>query len=192
MTAPKDSSLALASSAEGPIARPRVEPDEKDSLFGALARIFPAGYGSSGSLCCVTVPGRDDRHIVAEEDCVNVRSVVAVAAGWIFMDSGEGIRVLQQERDGTLEEVAVDPEKTDGMDCHFRKGLLQMVAQSTLVTDPCRRYPNGRQIVRPEPTRNLHPPQKLHLVVGMQVSVGDESPAHQGRLSDVTRVTRND
>lgn len=38
------------------------------------AHIFPCGYGSSGGLAIFTVPGRDDRTILVEEDCVNVEN----------------------------------------------------------------------------------------------------------------------
>ena len=39
--------------------------------FGSTGYIFPCGYGSSGGLALLTAPGRDDRTILAEEDCIN-------------------------------------------------------------------------------------------------------------------------
>ena len=50
----------------------------KSTPLGATVRIFPCGYGSSGGLALVTVPGRDDRSILAEADCLNIQCMFSL------------------------------------------------------------------------------------------------------------------
>lgn len=66
----------LGKSCYGPISSTpaylRDDTHHKSPVSGAPAYVFPAGYGSSGGLALVTVPGRDDRRIIGEQDCVDV------------------------------------------------------------------------------------------------------------------------
>ena len=41
-------------------------------------QVFPCGYGSSGGLALFTVPGRDDRNILAEADCINAKALFSL------------------------------------------------------------------------------------------------------------------
>lgn len=61
--------------------------------MGSTGYIFPCGYGSSGGVGILTAPGRDDRTILAEEDCVNGKA--------IFSLPSLGIVLLSTAEDGT-------------------------------------------------------------------------------------------
>ena len=86
------------------------------------AKIMPCSHGSSGGLALVTSPGRDDRSILVEIDCLNVESVfcidVLVLMSMLPKDDGAGINVLRIEsNDNSLEITQVDMDawyKSDG------------------------------------------------------------------------------
>jgi hypothetical protein len=52
-----------------------IVPSSASAAMGGTAKIMPCGQGSSGGLALVTAPGRDDRSILVEEDCLNVQSI---------------------------------------------------------------------------------------------------------------------
>jgi hypothetical protein len=82
----------LGNGCEGPLAKSPYASSADSRTpapLGASAYIFPCGYGSSGGLALLTAPGRDDRALVAEEDCINVQS--------IFSLPGRGLVVLSME-----------------------------------------------------------------------------------------------
>eukprot|EP00537_Pseudo-nitzschia_pungens_P008215 CAMPEP_0172362906 /NCGR_PEP_ID=MMETSP1060-20121228/6404_1 /TAXON_ID=37318 /ORGANISM="Pseudo-nitzschia pungens, Strain cf. cingulata" /LENGTH=1509 /DNA_ID=CAMNT_0013085515 /DNA_START=17 /DNA_END=4546 /DNA_ORIENTATION=- len=43
--------------------------------MATTGHIFPCGHGSSGGIALVSVPGRDDRNILDEADCINVKGL---------------------------------------------------------------------------------------------------------------------
>jgi len=74
-----------------------------DVSFGSSAFIFPCGFGSSGGLALVTTPGRDDRTILAEKDCLNVQCIFSLPASELVLlgmiptaDGRGGIKLLRQ------------------------------------------------------------------------------------------------
>eukprot|EP00934_Nitzschia_sp_Nitz4_P003080 Nitzschia sp. Nitz4//scaffold50_size126154//66587//71631//NITZ4_003689-RA/size126154-snap-gene-0.114-mRNA-1//1//CDS//3329553710//3070//frame0 len=77
--------------------------------IGATGYVYPCGYGSSGGLAVVTVPGRDDRTIVAEEDCVNAKAMFNLPSrGLVLLSMSDKTRFLRLENGPTgqsLEEV---------------------------------------------------------------------------------------
>jgi hypothetical protein len=99
----------LGPSCEGPLSRApsfltapeaAVAGVNASPVFGATAHVFPSGYGSSGGIALVTVPGRDDRMILAEEDCFNAQCVFSLPdTGVVLLGIGDkaggGVRVLR-------------------------------------------------------------------------------------------------
>ena len=69
--------------------------------LGATVRIYPCGYGSSGGLALVTLPGRDDRSILAEADCLNAQCLFSlprrglVLMGMARNNAGNSVSVLR-------------------------------------------------------------------------------------------------
>lgn len=53
--------------------------------LGSTVRIFPCGYGSSGGLALVTVPGRDDRSILGEADCLNAQCIFSLPSHGLLL-----------------------------------------------------------------------------------------------------------
>ena len=91
-------------SCEGPIMPPNLQEDDSvlvkpgaDAVPGAPAFIVPCGYGSSGGVGIMTVPGRDERSILAEVDCLGVESIFSLRSlGLVLLgNSGGGIRVMR-------------------------------------------------------------------------------------------------
>jgi hypothetical protein len=93
---------------EGPIARSPdgrglpsntnvVWPMSQEPRLGATSHVYPCGFGSSGGLALVTVPGRDDRYILAEEDCLNVEAIFSLPKNRLMLlgMSGAGIKVMR-------------------------------------------------------------------------------------------------
>lgn len=91
---------------EGPLSK--TFPAQSESInpnlpvpLGATVRIFPCGYGSSGGLSFVTVPGRDDRFILAEADCLNVQCIFSLPSHGLLLlgmkgsGIGGGVSVLR-------------------------------------------------------------------------------------------------
>jgi len=99
----------LGPSCEGPLSHapsflttlePVVAGAKASPVFGASAYVFPAGYGSSGSIALVTVPGRDDRMILAEEDCLDAQCVFSLSDTGVVLlgiadKAGGGTRALK-------------------------------------------------------------------------------------------------
>jgi cleavage and polyadenylation specificity factor subunit 1 len=72
---------------------------EPDPVVGSPAFIFPAGFGSSGGVALATVPGRDDRMILTEEDCLNIETTFLLPHNCVVLlcvspKSTGGTRVL--------------------------------------------------------------------------------------------------
>lgn len=82
----------------------------------AVAQVFPCGYASSGGIAMVTVPGRDDRTVIAEVDCMDVDYLSCLPSSGIVIlcmssrsDSGARLMRLTSGTDGTtLSEINVD------------------------------------------------------------------------------------
>jgi hypothetical protein len=109
----------LGPSCEGPVSKPPpylVEAEQQRAMslgvlpqpvFGASAHIFPCGYGSSGGIALVTVPGRDDRVILAEGDCLNATCIFSLPSfdmilvgmvtknDWGIVDSIKAIKLIE-------------------------------------------------------------------------------------------------
>jgi cleavage and polyadenylation specificity factor subunit 1 len=91
----------------GPLSK-SLESDNKSALtretpsLGATGYIFPCGYGSSGGLAILTAPGRDDRTILAEEDCINGKAIFNLPSrGIVLLSTGEdGTRFLKFDTTG--------------------------------------------------------------------------------------------
>lgn len=58
---------------------------DRKAAFGGIAHVFPSGYGSSGVLALVTVPGRDDRMIIGEEDCLNADCIFSLPTAGVVL-----------------------------------------------------------------------------------------------------------
>ncbi|GKY93126.1 hypothetical protein MPSEU_000280800 [Mayamaea pseudoterrestris] len=101
----------LGKSCEGPIAStptfliPEETPvgaSEPISVIGSPALVFPAGHGSSGGLSILTAPGRDDRMILGEQDCMNVDCIFSLPVNGLLLlgmseKAGGGTRVLRSD-----------------------------------------------------------------------------------------------
>jgi cleavage and polyadenylation specificity factor subunit 1 len=87
------------------------------AVSGATAHVFPCGYGSSGGLALVTAPGRDDRSILAEADCLNVECLFSLPRSGLLLlgmsRSETGIKALRFSEVGDPTEL--DEEATVGM-----------------------------------------------------------------------------
>ena len=109
----------LGPGCEGPLCGASKRASSTDVLgssaaaVGGSAKIMPCGHGSSGGLALVTAPGRDDRSILVEEDCLNVQSIFClgglVLMGMIPKGDTAGINALRIEsHDESLELSQVD------------------------------------------------------------------------------------
>jgi hypothetical protein len=55
-------------------------------VVGTAGYIFPCGYGSSGGLALLSLPGRDDRTLLAEAACLNVKALFfSMNHGFVFV-----------------------------------------------------------------------------------------------------------
>ncbi len=69
--------------------------------LGATGYIYPCGYGSSGGVALLTVPGRDDRTILAEEDCINAKAMFNLPTrGLVLLSMSDRIRFMKVEETG--------------------------------------------------------------------------------------------
>ena len=76
----------LGPACSGPLSpSPEVVIDPTDSTsasttapIGTAGYIFPCGFGSSGGLALLSLPGRDDRTILAEADCINAKALFSL------------------------------------------------------------------------------------------------------------------
>ena len=104
--------------------------DENDgTIYGAVAEIYPSGYGSSGGIAYMTVPGRDDRMIVSETDCLQNECIFTLSYHGIALlgmssttgNSG-GIRILKQQVNsgtkstGEMKEIGFSEWCSDAVD----------------------------------------------------------------------------
>jgi cleavage and polyadenylation specificity factor subunit 1 len=105
-------------------------PNSDDVVTSAPARVFPVGFGSSGGLAWAALPGRDDRMIVSEKDCLNVECIFGlptlsmVLLGMIpDATTGEGkpLRLLHATPD-SLTEVDLEEQAPDC--AHLFQGKL--------------------------------------------------------------------
>jgi hypothetical protein len=94
----------LGTGCEGPLSRSPtiIKTATSTPSLGATAYVFPCGYGSSGGLALLTAPGRDDRSVIAEEDCINVQAIFNLPSrGFVVLSLGPdngGTRFLQLEK----------------------------------------------------------------------------------------------
>jgi cleavage and polyadenylation specificity factor subunit 1 len=93
----------LGPGCKGPLSK-TVEANKDEALlsanaapsFGAPGYIFPCGFGSSGGLALLTAPGKDDRSIIAEEDCINAKAIFNLPSrGLVILSTVNGIRFLR-------------------------------------------------------------------------------------------------
>jgi len=84
-----------------------------EDVFGTPALVFPAGFGSSGGIAVATLPGRDDRMMLAEQDCVNVDCVFSLSATKVVLlgmspkKTEGGIRVLRLTNTSSEDESSI-------------------------------------------------------------------------------------
>jgi hypothetical protein len=112
----------LGPSCEGPFLPPQQEagaasinPDAA-VVAGTPALIIPCGYGSSGGLGIVTTPGRDERAVLSEVDCLGAECVFSFrSSSLVLMGTVDnGIRILRMQ--GTSSEHAKDEGRADSVD----------------------------------------------------------------------------
>jgi len=66
--------------------------------LGSTGYVYPCGYGSSGGVALLTVPGRDDRTILAEEDCINAKALFNLPSrGLVLLSMSDRTRFLKVE-----------------------------------------------------------------------------------------------
>jgi hypothetical protein len=93
----------LGPACTGPLSKSSAEPvsiidGTTSTTLGATGYIFPCGHGSSGGLALLTAPGRDDRTILAEKDCINAKALFSLPIrGLVLLGMSEGIRCLKLE-----------------------------------------------------------------------------------------------
>mmetsp|Transcript_26038 Transcript_26038/g.38496 ORF Transcript_26038/g.38496 Transcript_26038/m.38496 type:complete len:900 (+) Transcript_26038:96-2795(+) len=129
----------LGPGCEGPIAacNRHIESITDPQLSSGTAKILPCGHGSSGGLALITAPGRDNRSILVEEDCLNIQSMFCmpglILLGMNFNNNGEaGVNILElkqrpKESNFTLAQVDVSTFVEDeefNADESFQKGTL--------------------------------------------------------------------
>jgi CPSF A subunit region/SAP domain len=61
-----------------PIVDPTASAGSATPVAGTTGYIMPCGFGSSGGLALLSIPGRDDRAILAEADCVNGAALLSL------------------------------------------------------------------------------------------------------------------
>jgi len=57
---------------------PTVSTKKVITPVGTTGYVFPCGFGSSGGIALLSVPGRDDRTILAEADCINAKALFSL------------------------------------------------------------------------------------------------------------------
>jgi cleavage and polyadenylation specificity factor subunit 1 len=117
----------LGPGCEGPLSKPSTAGNDSvpkspqaatSAPLGATVRIFPCGYGSSGGLALLTLPGRDDRSILAEADCLNAQCIFSLPLrGLVLLGmGGSGVSVLRVQHSntsGTTSDVGVELSEVD-------------------------------------------------------------------------------
>lgn len=93
--------------------------------LGATGYVYPCGYGSSGGVALLTVPGRDDRTILAEEDCINTKALFSLPSrGLVLLSMRDQTRFLKIEQ-GSMGQAMVEVDMTNWMS-HKLQTLLQV------------------------------------------------------------------
>ena len=138
----------LGPGCEGPITKaPNVTGDDATIApsLGATAYLFPCGYGSSGGLAVMSVPGRDTRPIMAEEDCINAEAVFCLRglklAVLAFLPENGGVRFMKVEgkEDLSVDDIALDADiehslvEVDLATYCSTKKLHQLLSEATLL-----------------------------------------------------------
>ena len=133
----------LGASQEGPIAgapdfvslESSVDIGEDARVYSAPAFVFPSGFGSSGGLALVTAPGRDDRMIAAEEDCLNVECIFSlprsniVLLGMSEKSDGGGIKIFKE----THPNGEAQMEELDLSECLDQDAISMLFGSSALL-----------------------------------------------------------
>jgi len=107
----------LGPSCLGPLAQnPDVAVDPTGASTSPAAattgQVFPCGYGSSGGLALFSVPGRDDRNILAEADCINAKALFSLPhRGLVLMAMSPedgGTKVFKVEEDDSAKRTLIE------------------------------------------------------------------------------------
>lgn len=126
----------LGPSCEGPFVPPLQQDAETAAInpdaavvAGTPALIVPCGFGSSGALGIVTTPGRDERAILSEVDCLGTECIFSLrSCRLVLMGTIDaGIRVLRLLATSRAENPdSVDLIELDHADClaHFEDGTV--------------------------------------------------------------------
>jgi len=150
----------VGESCEGPLAAPKfitsAIPDapatnranKESTVFGSPAYIFPCGFGSSGGLALATAPGRDDRTILAEEDCLNVQYVCSLPSNKIVLlgmspkTENGGIKLLRQKYAQSQENDAAQWEELEEW-TDPRDEAMSRIAASSILLNSCEMGKDG-------------------------------------------------
>ena len=114
----------LGPGCEGPLAKQSIADSDlvakipqaaASTPLGATVRIFPCGYGSSGGLALLTLPGRDDRSILAEADCLNAQCIFSLPLHGLILlgmggSTGKGVGVLRMQHSNKSSTTSVKAE----------------------------------------------------------------------------------
>jgi cleavage and polyadenylation specificity factor subunit 1 len=119
----------LGPACSGPLASsPEVKVDPTASManaapvLGTTGFIFPCGFGNSGGLALLSIPGRDDRTILAEADCVHGKALFSLpqmGLALLAMLPENGGTVVMKLNDGASstskkkEDAELDLEEVD-------------------------------------------------------------------------------
>ncbi|KAL3921231.1 MAG: hypothetical protein SGILL_002856 [Bacillariaceae sp.] len=140
----------LGPACSGPLtASPEIEVDPTAAVpnaapvIGTPGYIFPCGFGSSGGLALMSIPGRDDRTVLAEADCVNAKALFSLSNPGLVLvaipasQGGTTVMKLKQKEGGTelnLQEVDLSKWCTD-MDSRDFFTNCNLLAASDLTKD---------------------------------------------------------
>ena len=149
-------------SCEGPIMPPNLQEDDNvlvkpgaDAVPGAPAVIVPCGYGSSGGVGIMTVPGRDERSILAEVDCLGVESIFSLRSlGLVLLgNSGGGIRVMRlqssapqaaksdEDAEDAVDLIELDVSESAESTTSESPSIQQLFTQATVLS--CAEFADG-------------------------------------------------
>lgn len=142
----------LGAACEGPVAAPHINkellnPNAPPSIAPSTY-VMPCGYGSSGGIALLSIPGRDIRSVLIEEDCLDVQSVFSLPTNNLVLlgmsgTSHCGIRALRLQ---TIETSTEDNNATNASPgyelsevnfddwCSSSKPLQQFFADSVILS----------------------------------------------------------
>ena len=111
-----------------------------DSTVGTTGYIFPSGFNSSGGLALLSIPGRDERTILAEEDCTNAKALFSLHRRNLvlltMLPENGGTKVFKLEGDLTEVDLHKWCPNEDSRDffisCHVLMGV-DLTADSFIV-----------------------------------------------------------